>query len=502
MLLQAVEIQKNYGGVKALKGVSLDLYPGEVHAVVGENGAGKSTLIKVLTGAVQPDGGEIRIRGHRIEHNDPAKAREQGIAAIYQQPALFPDLSVAENIAVANDGKGLWRRVNRKERFARAARLLGQLGSRIRPDASVSSLSMPEQQLVEIAKALDANASALILDEPTASLGERDAENLLRIIRQLRAKGTGIIYISHRLEELFQIADRVTVLRDGNSVGTRAMDGVTVDDLIRMMVGRELDTLFPKQQTTPGEIALELRNVSCKPLKVKDVSLTVRHGEILGLAGLVGSGRTHLAEVVFGLSPPTGGKVFVDGQAVEIRSPADAVRAGIAYVPEDRCRHGVILELPISMNVTLASLGKVSANGLVQPQLEQDAARELKERLHVKAPSVEIPAKHLSGGNQQKIALARWLMTKPKVLILDEPTQGIDVHAKSEIYRLVGDLARGGLAILLISSDMSEVLAMSDRIAVMANGELVGVLDGKNATPDKVLGLALGHDGGAAGGQN
>jgi len=342
----------------------------------------------------------------------------------------------------------------------------------------------------------------LILDEPTASLGERDTKNLLRIIRELRSKGTGLIYISHRLEELSQIADRVTVLRDGNSVGTVRMEEVTIDQLIRMMVGRELDTLFPKHTTTRGEIALELRKVSCKPFKLKNISLTVRRGEILGLAGLVGSGRTQLAEAIFGLWPLTEGQVFIEGQATEIRSPADAVRAGLAYVPEDRCRHGVILEMPISMNTTLASLDQVSAHGFVQPQVEHDAAERLKERLHLKTKSVQIPAKHLSGGNQQKVALARWLMTNPRILILDEPTQGIDVNAKSEIYRLIGDLAHSGLAIVLISSDMSEVLAMSDRIAVMAKGELVGVLDNKNATPDKVLNLALGHNGAALGRKN
>lgn len=495
MLLEAIEIEKHYGGVKALRGVSLQLNPGEVHAIIGENGAGKSTLIKVLTGAVQPDRGRILIRGNIVEHNNPAKARELGIAAIYQQPALFPDLSIAENIAIANQGNRLWGKVNWNERFSRAARLLQQLGSHLRPDALVSSLSMPEQQLVEIAKALDANASALILDEPTASLGERDSENLFRIIRQLRSQGTGIIYISHRLEELFQTADRVTVLRDGKSVGTARMEEVTIDVLIRMMVGRDLDTLFPKHPTVPGEIALELRNVGCKPLNVKNVNLTVRSGEIVGLAGLVGSGRTQVAETVFGLWPMTDGEVLVHGKATKIHSPVDAVRAGIAYVPEDRCRHGVILEMPISMNTTLASLDKVSVNGLLRPRLEHDAAQELNERLGVKAPSVQIPTKHLSGGNQQKIALARWLMTNPKILMLDEPTQGIDVNAKSELYRVIGELAQSGLAILLISSDLSEILAVSDRIGVMAKGELVSVLDRDVATPDRILSLALGHNG-------
>ncbi len=466
MLFEAIGIQKTYDGVKALKGVSLDLQIGEVHALVGENGAGKSTLIKILTGAVQPDTGEIRLRGNRIEHMHPAKSRELGIAAIYQQPALFPDLTVSENIAISNDGNKLWRKVDWKVRRSNAAA---------------------------------ANPSVLIMDEPSASLGERDAENLFRIVIELRASGTGILYISHRLEELFHIADRVTVLRDGNTVGTGEMAGVTARELIRMMVGRDLDGLFPKKVVALGKVALQLREVSCKQLKIKNVSLTIRRGEILGLAGLVGSGRTQLAEALFGLMPITGGEVFVDGQVLDIRSPVEAVHAGLAYVPEDRCRHGVILEMPISMNMTLASLDKVSKHGLLQMKAEHDHAREFQDRLQVRAPSINALAKSLSGGNQQKVALARWLMTKPKILILDEPTQGIDVHAKSEIYRLIGELAESGLAILLISSDMLEILAMCDRIAVMAKGELVGILEGKDASPDEVLGLALGHKRAAPG---
>jgi len=492
VLLEAIGIHKSFGGIKALKGVCLDVGAGEVHALVGENGAGKSTLIKVLTGAIPPDEGEIRIRGWRVEHNNPAKARQLGIAAIYQQPALFPDLSVSENIAVASDEKSLWRRVDWKRRHAQAARWLEQLGARISPDAPVSSLSMAQQQLVEIAKALNTNASILIMDEPTASLGERDAENLLRIVVQLRARGTAVLYISHRIEELFRIADRVTVLRDGNTVGTCQMGGLSSNELIRMMVGRELETLYPRHQIKLGEVALDLRAISCKPLNVKNVNLTVRHGEIVGLAGLVGAGRTQLAEAVFGLAPITQGEVYVDGEGIDIRSPADAVRAGLAYVPEDRARHGVILEMPVSMNITLASLGQVSVHGLIRGAVEQELAQKVVERLQVKVAAIDTPARNLSGGNQQKISLARWLVTKPKVLILDEPTQGIDVQAKSEIYRLIGELAHSGLAILLISSDMTELLAMSDRIGVMANGTLAGVLDARHARPDQILGLALG----------
>ena len=502
MLLEAHGVQKSYDGVKALTSVSLGLRAGEVHALVGENGAGKSTLIKVLTGAVQPDSGEIRLHDQRIEHNNPAKARELGIAVIYQQPALFPDLSVAENIAIANDGNKLWQKVDWPARTARAARLLEQIGARISPGALVSSLSMPEQQLVEIAKALAANASVLIMDEPTSSLGQQDTRNLLRIVRELRARGTGILYISHRLEELFEIADRVTVLRDGNNAGTLEMAGVTSRELIRMMVGRELETLYPKLEIAPGEVALELRRVCCKRSQVKNVNLAIRGGEIIGLAGLVGSGRTQLAEALFGLATISQGSIYIDGCPMKIRSPRDAARAGLAYVPEDRRRHGVILEMSICSNVTLASLDKLSKHGMLQKHAECAVAQEFTERLHLKAPSIETLAKTLSGGNQQKVALARWLMTKPRVLILDEPTQGIDVHAKSEIYHLIGALAERGMAILLISSEMSEILALSDRIAVMSKGELVGIFDRKDASPDEILRLALGQNDSGSRGQN
>jgi rhamnose transport system ATP-binding protein len=494
VLLEAHGVQKSYDGVKALTSVSLGLRAGEVHALVGENGAGKSTLIKVLTGAVQPDSGEILLHDQRIEHNNPAKARQLGISAIYQQPALFPDLSVAENIAIANDGNKLWQRVDWPTRTAQATHLLQQIGARISPGALVSSLSMPEQQLVEIAKALAANASVLIMDEPTSSLGQQDTYNLLRIVRELRTRGTGILYITHRLEELFEIADRVTVLRDGNNAGTLQMTGVTSRELIRMMVGRELETLYPKLEITPGEVALELQSVSCKRSNVKNVNLTIRSGEIVGLAGLVGSGRTQLAEALFGLATISQGSIYVDGRAMEIRSPRDAAQAGLAYVPEDRRRHGVILEMSISSNVTLASLDRLAKNGMLQKRAERDAAQDFTEHLHLKAPSIDTLAKNLSGGNQQKVALARWLMTKPRVLMLDEPTQGIDVHAKSEIYHLIGALAGKGMAILLISSEMSEILALSDRIAVMSKGELVGIFDRKDASPDEILRLALGQD--------
>jgi rhamnose transport system ATP-binding protein len=492
-LLEAIGIQKSFGGVRALKGVSLDLLPGEVHALVGENGAGKSTLIKILTGSVQPDAGEIRLRGQQLDHNSPAKARALGIGVVYQQPALFPDLTVAENIALAADSTKLWRKVDWKARRNHAAQLLERTGARIHPDALAGSLSMPEQQLVEIAKALDANASVLIMDEPTASLGDRDTENLFRIVRECQANGAAILYISHRFEELFQLADRVTILRDGNSIETRPMTDTTHQDLIRLMVGREWTGEFPKNNIDKGDTVFEVRNITCQQLGVQNVSLSVRRGEILGLAGLVGSGRTQFAEALFGLVPLDSGEIYLNGKRAAIHSPVDALRSGLAYLPEDRRRHGVILEMPVGMNITLASLQKISNNGFLNAQLEQAVSEKFTQNLRVKTSSTETLTKNLSGGNQQKVALARCLMTEPKVLILDEPAQGIDVGAKFEIYQLLGKLAQSGMAILMISSDTPELLGMSDRIAVMAKGRIAGVLDREHATPYAVLSLALGH---------
>lgn len=492
-LLKLTGITKSFAGVQALRGVSFDLRLGEVHALVGENGAGKSTLVKVITGAHRPDSGEVVINGQVIAHNDPTKARSLGVAVIYQQPALFPDLTVAENIALRLERGGPWRRINWKGRRSRAKELLERVGAHISPDATVRQLTMPQQQLVEIASALGGDAKILILDEPTSSLSDREVENLFRVIRSLRQQGVGMIYISHRLEELPQIADRVTVLRDGSYVGTRSMSEVDRAEMIRLMVGRSLDAVFPKIEVPHGPVVLETRGLSCHESRVSAVNLSVRAGEILGLAGLVGAGRTELARVLFGLTPADSGQILLNGQVVEVNSPATAVALGIAYVPEDRRRHGVILEMPVSANATLAVLREVSNFGLIDFGREKQIARDYVQRLGIKTPSVNSPAGNLSGGNQQKVALARWLGTQPKVIILDEPTQGVDVGAKAEIHKLMGELAARGMAIIMISSELPEVLGMSVRIAVMHGGRVVGVLDRAAATQEKVLELALGH---------
>lgn len=485
-MLDVHSVSKSFAGIQALRDVSFSLMAGEVHALVGENGAGKSTLIKIITGALTADSGSLTIAGKQIAQNHPALARSLGVAVIYQQPSLFPHLTVAENIGISLEPGSLWRRVDWRAREERARSLLQRAGSDIEPARVVETLTMPEQQIVEIAKAIGANARIVIMDEPTASLTDREVDRLFEVIRSLRSQGTGVIYISHRLEEISAIADRVTVLRDGQAIATRTIDTIDRSELIQLMVGRELATVFPKREIAIGETVLELEQLN-------GVTLSVRKGEILGLAGLVGSGRTQLAETIFGLTPPDSGRIRMHGQTIQISSPADAIRAGIAYVPEDRRQHGVILPMSVVENTSLANLAAVSAGGFIQPDREQSLAASYVERLSVKTHSLHQDTGALSGGNQQKIALARWLATKPSVLILDEPTQGVDVGAKSEIHRLMVEMAEQGMAILMISSELPEILGMSDRIAVMHEGAIAGILPRNGATPERILALALGH---------
>jgi len=492
-LLEAASITKSYAGLKALSHVAFELRRGEVHALIGENGAGKSTLIKIITGAVTADSGTLTVGGKPVTHNSPNLSKALGIAAIYQQPSLFPHLTVAENIALAVESGPIWRKLDWKGRSRLAADLLRRAGASLDPERLVGSLSMPEQQIVEIAKALGAEAKIVIMDEPTASLSDREVESLFGVIALLRGQGVGIIYISHRLEEISAIADRVTVLRDGHTIATREMKDVDRAELIRLMVGRELSAVFPKREVAIGEVALAVRGLGSAAAGVSDISFEVRRGEILGLAGLVGSGRTQVAETLFGLTPADAGEIRLNGEAVRIASPADAIRRGIGYVPEDRRQHGVVLEMPITANCSLANLAAVSRGGLISGERERALAEGYIGQLRVKTASPYAEAGSLSGGNQQKVALARWLAIRPTVLILDEPTQGVDVGSKSEIHKLMCDLAEAGMAILMISSELPEILGMSDRIAVMHAGRIAGILGRAEATQHAVLAMALGH---------
>jgi len=502
--LRLVDLTKRFGGVLALANVSFELAAGEVHALVGENGAGKSTLVRIVTGAHRPDSGTVEVNGHAVDRADPATMRRLGIAPIYQQPALFPELSVAENVAFGLASPRPWTRVDWRERRDIARDLVARVGADIDVDAPAGSLRMAEQQLVEIARALGADARVILMDEPTAALADREADRLFALIGQMRAQGVGIVYISHRLEEVDRLADRVTVLRDGRHVATRTRaelvkpgsprEGLDRGEIIRLMVGRAIGETFPKRSVPIGDVVLDVRGVGCRAVGLESVDLSVRAGEIVGLAGLVGAGRSELARVLFGLDPADAGTIQVGGRTARIDRPSKAMALGLAYVPEDRRRHGVIPEMSVTSNTTLAALSAISRRGFLDNARERAVAASFVERFAIRTPALDAPVATLSGGNQQKVAVARWLATRPRVLILDEPTQGVDVGAKAEIHGLMVDLAAQGLAILMISSELPEILGMSDRIGVMRRGRLVSILPRADATQESILALALGHD--------
>ena len=489
-ILELQGIKKSFPGVLALDGVDFDLRPGEVHALVGENGAGKSTLIKVITGVHQPDAGEIRFQGQPVIFANPLIAQQHGIAAIYQEPTLFPDLDVAENIFMGRQPlQSVTRRIAWRQMYEEAGKLLRSLGMNLDPHTKVRGLSFADQQMVEIAKALSVNAQVLVMDEPTSALTLREVANLFRIARQLRDAGTAIVFISHRLEEAFELADRVTVLRDGHHVGTRMVHDVTPDEVIHMMVGRTLDNMFPKQEVQRGEVMLRVEGLTKEGL-FHDVSFELHRGEILGLAGLVGAGRSEVAHAIFGVEPADRGTIWLNGREAHIRSPKDALALGIAYLPEDRQQHGLVLPMNITQNVTLPILREFARLGWVDQVAEEQKAREFADRLDVRAAGLWQRVRELSGGNQQKVVLAKWLAARPQSLILDEPTRGIDVGTKAAVHQLMSTLAAQGFAILMISSELPEILGMSDRIVVMYEGRVTGRFTRAEATQEKIMAAA------------
>jgi rhamnose transport system ATP-binding protein len=479
-------IHKSFSGVHALRGVDFQLHSGEVHALLGENGAGKSTLIKVMTGVHQPDSGTIYLDGEHIHFSDPYESRIHGITAIYQEPSLFPDLDIAENIFVGRQPFRKGRRVDWQEMNRAAKELLVSLGVHLDPKTKARNLSIAEQQMVEIARALSINARILIMDEPTSSLTLNEVADLFRIVQRLRESGTAIVFISHRLEELFEVADRVTVLRDGMYIDTLPLEGLTKGELVRLMVGRTITDMFPKKEVEPGEVVLEVQNLSRKGV-FENVSFQLHKGEILGMAGLVGAGRTDVARTIFGISPATSGKIWIHGNVVHITNPQKAMELGIAYVPEDRQHHGLVLPLDIVSNITLPVLPKYALHGWLRESTAQQASFEAAMRMEVKAASVWQRARELSGGNQQKVVLAKWLSTNPQILILDEPTRGIDVGTKAAVHSLMTTLAAQGMAILMISSELPEVLGMSDRVIVMHEGRVTGEFSREEVTQEKVM---------------
>ncbi len=485
-LVALTGISKSFVGVKVLDHVDFDVRPGEVHALLGENGAGKSTLIKIIAGVHTPDEGEIRIGGEVMKFAHPGQAVKAGIAIVYQELLLFPELTVAENIFLNHAPRTGWGGLDWAEMRRKARALLDDLESHhLDVDAKVGSLSVANRQRIEIAKALSQNARVVIMDEPTASLAEADVQQLMTIIRRLRERGVGIVYVSHKLPEIFALADRVTVLRDGHYVGTKDIKDVTERSLVQMMVGRSIDQLFPKEDAQIGAARLELRGVSQGSL-VRDIAFTLRAGEIVGIAGLVGSGRTETALTIFGITPATAGEILIDGKPVHITSPQQARDLGIAYVPEDRGLQGLVRPQTIAENISLTVLKKLARAFIVDRGKEDSLARDFITRLGIRTRGPGQAARQLSGGNQQKVVLAKWLAAEPRILIMDEPTRGIDVGAKSEIHALMSKLAQNGLAILMISSELPEVLGMSDRVLVMNGGRIVAEIARKDATPETV----------------
>ncbi len=485
-ILQLEGISKSFPGVKALEDVHFDLRPGEVHALLGENGAGKSTLIKIVSGVYRPDMGTIRVGGQEVIFNNPRESQQHGIATIYQELSLYPELTVAENIFIGHAPRNRFKMIDWGAMERRAQEILASLEIHdLDVTRKIGGLTVGNRQRVEIAKALSQDAKILIMDEPTASLSEADVQRLFEIVGLLRERGVGIIYISHRMEEVFKLADRVTVLRDGHYVDTRNVADVTEPQLIQMMVGRTIDQLFPKLPAEIGEPILEARNLHRAPM-TRGVSFTLRRGEIVGMAGLVGSGRSEVAQVIFGITPAETGEILIDNKPVKIHHPEDSMKLGVAYVPEDRGTQGLIRPMPIRENVSLASLRMLSRASFINFGAERRLAVEMVNKLGIRAYSIDQIVNKLSGGNQQKVVVGKWLSREPRILIVDEPTRGIDVGAKAEIHRLISELAQRGLAILMISSELPEILGMSDRILVMREGRIAAEFSRDEATQENI----------------
>ncbi len=491
-VLEMRGIAKSYPGVVALSGVDFSVLPGEVHALIGENGAGKSTLMKILAGADTKDAGNILIDGAEVRIDNPHEAMRLGVSIIYQEFNLVPYMNAAENIFLGREPASVIPGVIDFGRmYADAEKIIDELGVAVNVRAPMNRLSVAQQQMVEIAKATSRKSRIIAMDEPSATLTDHELENLFALIRRLKADGVSIIYISHRLEEIFEIADRVTVLRDGALVATKEVADTDRADIIRMMVGRELGETFPKQQIEAGPVALQVKNLT-RTGALEDVSFSVKQGEILGIAGLVGAGRTEVARAIFGADPIDSGQILIYGKPVEIRSPRHAISLGIGLVTEDRKALGLVLGMAVRENISLANLNILTRLGFIRRGREREVAEGYVEDILIKTPSIEQAVQNLSGGNQQKVVLAKWLFTKSRVLIFDEPTRGIDVGAKTEIYQLMNRLAESGAAIIMISSELPEVLGMSDRILVMHEGRLAGELSRNEATQERIMHLATG----------
>ncbi len=496
-LVIADGLEKSFGAVKALEDGRIELYRGEVHALVGENGAGKSTLVKILAGVHRPDAGRFLLDGEEVIFDTTAQSQAAGIAVIFQEPTLFPDLSVAENIFIGSQPLRSLHRIDRRRMRRDAQALFDELGVRLDPDRIARGLSIADQQIVEIAKALSAQANVIVMDEPTAALTTTEVNRLFGVVEALRAGGAAVLFISHRLEEVFELCQRVTVMRDGRHVLTRATGELTTESIIRAMVGRDMQALFPKVAAEPGQTVLEVERLTREGV-FTDVSFTVRSGEIVALAGLVGAGRSEVARAIFGIDRWDAGAVRINGRPLPAASPTAAMAAGIGLVPEDRRQQGLVMDFSIERNVALASLGRVRRFFLIPFGSERKFASEWALRLKLRYGRLRNPVWTLSGGNQQKVVLAKWLARRPSLLIVDEPTRGIDVATKAEVHRLLSDLANDGVAILMISSELPEVLGMADRVIVLFEGWISAEFDRAEADEDRIMRAATGVTTGEA----
>ncbi len=484
-------INKSFGTNQVLKDAGFVLKDGEVHALMGENGAGKSTLMKILTGVYTKDSGTVIVDGEEVSYKNPQEAEKAGIVFIYQELNVLFDLTVEENLFMGKEITKKFGICDKKAMRVKAQEIMDKMGVNIPVDAVMSDLSVGQQQMVEICKALMVDAKVLIMDEPTAALTQSETEVLFEVIQSLRKKGVSIVYISHRMEEIFELCDRITILRDGSYIGTREIKDVNMDDIVQMMIGREIGERYPARDVKIGDEVLKVEGLT-KHKVFKDVNFSVRAGEVLGVSGLMGAGRTEIMQAIFGNLPYESGKIFIEGNEVKIKNPRQAIAAGIGFITEDRKTEGLLLEKSIAENIVIANLGKVSKNSVLSKDKQEELVKKGIEEFRVKCFGPEHECNNLSGGNQQKVVLAKWIYTDPKILILDEPTRGVDIGAKKEIYSVINDLAAKGVAVIMVSSELPEVLGMSDRIMVVREGEVRGILDGKDADQAKIMTLATG----------
>lgn len=491
MNIKMTGIDKAFGTNKVLKNAGFELADGEVHALMGENGAGKSTLMKILTGVYTKDAGTVIVDGKEVSYKSPKEAEQAGIVFIYQELNVMFDLTVVENLFL---GKEITKKLgicDKKAMRAKAKEMMDKMGVHIPVDAVMSDLSIGQQQMVEICKALMVDAKVIIMDEPTAALTESETQVLFKVIKSLKSKGVSMVYISHRMEEIFELCDRITILRDGQYIGTRNISEITMDDIVQMMIGREIGERFPKRDVKIGDEVIRVENLTHKKI-FSDVSFSVRAGEVFGVAGLMGAGRTEIMQTIFGNLSCDGGDIYIEGKKVVIKSPRQAIDAGIGFITEDRKTEGLLLEKSIADNIEIANLAKVSTKSVIKKDKKKALVSQAIDEFKIKCFNEQQECGSLSGGNQQKVVLAKWVYTDPKILILDEPTRGVDIGAKKEIYNVINDMAKKGVAVIMVSSELPEVLGMSDRIMVVREGKVMGIIDGKEADQSKIMTFATG----------